>query len=181
MKALNKLETAVFGGGCFWCIEAVFQKIKGVKSVTSGYAGGDKINPSYQEVCSGKTGHAEAIKIEFDSKQVSYKKLLEVFFSVHDPTTLNRQGNDVGTQYRSIILYASEEQHKQALSFIKGLEKSKTYNNIVTEVKQLTTFYEAENYHNDYYNKNQNQPYCQLVINPKLAKFRKKFAKLVMK
>ena len=178
---MKELEKATFAAGCFWGIEAAFREIKGVTDVISGYIGGNTKNPTYEQVCSGKTGHAEAIKIEFDSKQVSYKKLLEVFFSVHDPTTLNRQGNDVGTQYRSIILYASEEQHKQALSFIKGLEKSKTYNNIVTEVKQLTTFYEAENYHNDYYNKNQNQPYCQLVINPKLAKFRKKFAKLVMK
>ncbi len=179
MKSSNKLEFAVFGGGCFWCTEAVFRNLKGIKSVVPGYAGGNGINPSYEEVCSGKTGHAEVIKIEFDPKQISYKELLEVFFSVHDPTTLNRQGNDVGTQYRSIILYANNIQHEEALQFIKKLESSKIYKHVVTEVKPLNNFYKAEDYHNNYYNRNMNQSYCQLVINPKLAKFRKDFAKLI--
>lgn len=172
-------QTAVFGGGCFWCTEAIFLKLKGVKSVTPGYSGGIMDNPSYKEVCRGNTGHAEVIKIEFDPKIISYKKLLEIFFVFHDPTTLNRQGNDIGNQYRSIILAANPKQEKEAKDYIEELAIKKVYKNqIVTEIKPLTKFFEAENYHKNYYDNNQNQPYCQIVISPKLAKFREKYAQL---
>jgi len=173
-------ETAVFGGGCFWCMEAVFQQIKGVLSVTSGYAGGTRENPNYRAVCDGNTGHAEVIQIEFDPALISYRELLEVFFSTHDPTTPNRQGNDVGEQYRSIILYTSEAQKKAAEAYIKELIAMRVFQNkIVTQLQPLKKFYEAEDYHQDYYNKNPYQPYCQVVINPKLAKLRKKHMKLL--
>lgn len=173
-------QIAVLGGGCFWCTEAVFQQIRGVTKVTSGYSGGPGGKASYEEVSSGATGHAEVIQVEFDPSVVSYRDLLEVFFAVHDPTTMNRQGNDVGTQYRSIILYASEEQKQEAQGIIKELTEARAYPNpVVTEVKPLTEFFEAEEYHKDYYRNNPQNPYCQLVINPKLKKFKEKFASLL--
>ncbi len=173
-------ETAVFGGGCFWCLEAVFQQIKGILSVTSGYAGGTMENPNYRVVCEGDTGHAEVVRIEFDSSVISYRELLEIFFSSHDPTTPNRQGNDVGEQYRSIILYTSEAQKKIAEAYIQELTVMGVFpNKIVTQVQPLGKFYEAEAYHQDYYNKNPDQPYCQVVIHPKLAKLRSRHSKLL--
>ena len=173
-KLNNKLETAVFGGGCFWCTEAIFAELKGVEKVVPGYAGGSTPvggeNPSYEQVSSGTTGHAEVIKIEFDPSVISYLDLLEVFFAVHDPTTPNQQGADVGSQYRSLILTTTDAQKADAEKSIKP--------GFVTEIKPLENFFEAEDYHKKYYESNPNQPYCQLVINPKLAKFRQKFSKL---
>jgi peptide-methionine (S)-S-oxide reductase len=172
----DKLETAVFGGGCFWCVEAIFQNLRGVESVVSGYAGGEMGNPDYEHVSMGTTGHAEVVKVEFDPGVISYEILLNVFFSTHDPTTLNKQGADVGTQYRSVILYTTEEQKNLAESFIKKLMDSGEYEKpIVTEVKALEKFYSAEGYHQNYYESNKNQPYCQVVIDPKVKKFREKF------
>lgn len=170
-------EIAVFGGGCFWCTEAIYSELKGVLSVVPGYAGGSKPNPTYEEVFGGMTGHAEVIKIEFDPAVISYDDILTVFFATHDPTTLNRQGTDVGTQYRSIVLYMSEEQKQKALAFIAKLNESGE--KVVTEVKPFDKFYEAEDYHHQYYKKNSNQPYCQLVISPKLAKLKEKFYALL--
>jgi len=171
---------AVFGGGCFWCTEAVFDELRGVQSVVSGYAGGTSKNPTYEQVCSGRTGHAEVIKIEFDPQQISFRDLLTVFFATHDPTTLNRQGNDVGTQYRSVVLYANDEQKREAGSFIKELEHSNTFASpIVTTLEPLTDFYPAENYHQKYYANNPYQPYCQYMIPPKLDKLHKKFNELL--
>lgn len=180
----TKREIAVFGGGCFWCIEAVFKELRGVSSVMPGYAGGTPPvggqSPTYEEVCSGRTGHAEVIQIEFDPTEIRYEDLLTIFFATHDPTTANRQGNDVGTQYRSIILYTTDEQKYQAEKFIVGLNASaKEGSPIVTEIKPLDQFFEAEQYHRDYYAANKNQPYCQLVIHPKLAKVQQKFAALL--
>ncbi len=173
-------ETAVFGGGCFWCTEAVFKMLKGVISVGPGYAGGTTENPTYEEVSSGTTGHAEVIKIVFDPVQVTYRTLLTVFFGSHDPTTKNRQGNDVGTQYRSVILYTTPEQKEVAESFIRELNASASEGApIVTEVAPLTKFYDAEEYHKDYYARNKNAGYCQVVINPKLEKVQKEFAGLL--
>ena len=173
-------ETAVLGGGCFWCIEAVFQQIKGVSSVESGYAGGDIENPAYEQVCSGNTGHAEVVRVLYNPEEISYRKLLEVFFYIHDPTTLNRQGNDVGTQYRSIILFTTPEQEKVAGEVINELEEQKFYADpIVTEVEPLEIFYRAEDYHQSYYANNAAQPYCQLVISPKVEKFQDKFADIL--
>ena len=173
-------ETIVFGGGCFWCTEAVFKMLKGVTSVEAGYAGGEMENPVYEEVSSGKTGHAEVVKIEFNPRKISLDSLLTVFFGSHDPTSLNRQGNDVGPQYRSIILYTTEEQKKKAKKFIEKLNKSsKKGNPIVTEVKALGVFYEAEEYHKNYYRNHPEQSYCQIVINPKLKKVQEKFANLL--
>lgn len=173
-------EVAVFGGGCFWCTEAIFQNLKGVISVTSGYAGGTKKDPTYEEVSSGRTGHAEVIKIEFDPAMINYETLLTVFFATHDPTTPDRQGNDVGSQYRSIILYTNEEQREKAERFIEELEKSsKEGGEVVTGVEPLREFYEAEDYHKDYYKKNTSAPYCQVIINPKLQKLQERFAVLV--
>ena len=173
-------ETAVFGGGCFWCADAVFRMLKGVHSVTSGYAGGERINPSYEEVSGGRTGHAEVIKIEFDSSLVSYRDLLTVFFGTHDATEVNRQGNDIGPQYRSIILYADEMQKKEAEEFIKELNASSSEGkSIATEVAPLITFYPAEGYHQDYYGKNKEAGYCQVIIAPKLQKVQEEFAKLL--
>jgi peptide-methionine (S)-S-oxide reductase len=169
----NHTETATLGGGCFWCTEAVFQMLPGVKSVTSGYAGGTKENPTYKEVCAGDTGHAEVIQIEYDPKVVSYEKLLETFWEAHDPTTLNRQGNDSGTQYRSIILYRSEAQ-KAAAEKSKAEAQRALGKPIVTEIVPLKQFYKAEGYHQDYYRDNPNQPYCRVVIRPKVEKFEKK-------
>jgi len=171
-------EMAVFGGGCFWCCEAIFQRLDGVIKVTPGYAGGTLANPSYEQVSGGQTGHAEVVKIEFDPALIKYSDLLEVFFALHDPTTLNRQGNDVGEQYRSIILFNSDAQWLAAHQFITDLEKSKEFKDpIVTEVKPLLAFYPAEDYHHDYYLQNKNQPYCRLVILPKIKKLEKKFFK----
>lgn len=175
-----KTEIAVFGGGCFWCTEAIYQELEGVIEVWPGYAGGTTPNPSYEAVCSGRTGHAEGIKIEFDPQKISYQTLLTVFFGTHDPTTLNRQGNDVGTQYRSIILYATPEQKAEAEAYIKEIQKD-VEAPIVTEVKPLETFYKAEDYHKNYYARNVLQPYCQFVINPKIAKLKEKFRELLKK
>lgn len=176
----NKIETAVFGGGCFWCTETVFERLKGVNKVSPGYAGGTMADPTYEQVSSGATGHAEVVKIEFDPKVISYNDLLTVLFAVHDPTTLNRQGNDVGTQYRSIIFYTNGEQKQQAEEFIKKLSanefKSKK---IVTEVKPLENFYEAEAYHHHYFTTHPNEGYCQIIINPKVKKLKEHFASLL--
>ncbi len=183
----NDVKVAVFGGGCFWCTEAVFKMLKGVNSVMPGYAGGvsNEIGapgPTYHDVTYGNTGHAEVVRIEFDPKQISYHDLLTVFFATHDATSLNKQGNDIGVQYRSIILYWSGEQKKEAEDFIKGLNTSHPGGNpVVTEVKQLMHFYKAEEEHMDFYKKNSAQPYCQVVINPKLEKVQKEFAALLKK
>jgi peptide-methionine (S)-S-oxide reductase len=164
-------KSAIFAGGCFWCTEAVFNRIDGVEQVTSGYTGGFIKNPAYREVCNGTTGHAEAVKIIFDENKVSYSDLLEIFFATHNPTTLNRQGNDVGTQYRSAIFYLDENQKTEAESFIELLEKEQVFDNpIITEINEFEAFYEAENNHQDYYDNNKQQMYCQVVINPKLKK-----------
>src|ERR1035437_3458244 len=172
-SSTNHTELATLGGGCFWCTEAIFQMLPGVKSVASGYAGGTKENPTYKEVCRGDTGHAEVIQIEYDSKVVSYEKLLETFWESHDPTTLNRQGADSGTQYRSIILYGSEAQ-KAAAEKSKAEAQKQFSKPIVTEIVPLTKFYKGEDYHQDYYRANPNQPYCRVVIRPKVEKFEKK-------
>jgi len=169
----NQTEIATLGGGCFWCTEAEFQMLPGVKSVTSGYAGGTKENPTYKEVCAGDTGHAEVIQVEFDPKVVSYEKVLETFWEAHDPTTLNRQGPDSGTQYRSIILYNNEAQ-KAAAEKSKADAQKHFRQPIVTEIVPLKKFYRGEDYHQDYYRANPNQPYCRMVIRPKVEKFEKK-------
>lgn len=176
----SKSAVAVFGGGCFWCTEAVFDELRGVRSVVSGYTGGATKNPTYEQVCSGGTGHAEAIKIEFDPSALSFRDLLTVFFATHDPTTLNRQGNDVGTQYRSAVFYADEEQKQEAAAFIKELDDAKTFRNaIVTTLEPLAEFYPAEDYHQKFYANNPYQPYCQYMIPPKLNKLRKQFTELL--
>jgi peptide-methionine (S)-S-oxide reductase len=176
----KNLITATFAGGCFWCLEAVFDQVKGVESVESGYTGGHVKNPSYREVCYGNTGHAEAVQIHYDGNVVSYQELLHIFFGIHDPTTLNRQGADVGTQYRSAIFYHNEDQKNIAEKYIKDLEMQKIFDNpIVTEVVPLDTFYVAEDYHQEYFAKNPYQPYCQAVVSPKVAKFRKGFHELL--
>ncbi|MBT8187726.1 MAG: peptide-methionine (S)-S-oxide reductase MsrA [Croceitalea sp.] len=173
----KNLEVAILANGCFWCTEAVFQRLKGVQNVMSGYTGGLIKNPAYREVCAGTTGHAEALKITFDPQIISFNELLEVFFATHDPTTLNRQGNDVGTQYRSEIFYTSEEQRKAAEEFIALLEKEKVYRSpIVTAITAEQVFYNAEEDHHNYYNDHKMQPYCQFVINPKIDKIKKYFA-----
>lgn len=175
-KEKMNLETATLANGCFWCTEAIFQQLKGVKKVISGYTGGTVKNPTYKEVTTGTTGHAEAIQITFNTNKISYRELLEVFFSTHNPTTLNRQGYDVGSQYRSVIFYHSEEQKKIANTLINELTKALIFKKpIVTQIEKLTTFYKAENYHQNYYNNNKYQGYCQAVINPKLEKFRTKY------
>mgnify|MGYP003583674195 FL=1 len=174
IKVKEGMEVATFAGGCFWCTEAVFLEIKGVEKVVSGYIGGKTINPTYKEICTGETGHAEAIQITFNPNEVAYEDLLEVFFGTHDPTTLNRQGADVGTQYRSEIFYHSEAQKTKAENYIQLLEKEKLYDKkIVTKVSSATVFYPAEDYHQNYYNQNSSQGYCQMVIAPKLEKLRK--------
>lgn len=173
-------QVAVFGGGCFWCTEAVFERLRGVLSVMPGYAGGHAKNPTYKMVCGGDTGHAEVIRVEFDPAQISYRDLLTVFFGTHDPTTLNRQGHDTGTQYRSIILYSNEAQKNEAQAVISELNNSGTFPQpIVTEVKPLTVFYEAEDYHRQYYASNPDQPYCQFVIDPKMEKAAARFRQLL--
>ncbi len=173
-------ETAIFGGGCFWCTEAVFKMLKGVYSVTPGYSGGKIANPTYEQVCGGATGHAECTKIEFDPTVVDFKTLLTVFFGSHDPTTLNRQGNDIGTQYRSVIFYTTPEQKKIAENVIKEINDSNREGKpIVTEVAPLDVFYEAEDYHKDYFATHPGNPYCEIIINPKLEKVQKEFAVLL--
>jgi peptide-methionine (S)-S-oxide reductase len=176
MNTTNTTELATFGGGCFWCLEAVFERLDGVTSVTSGYAGGKKDNPTYQEVCSGATGHAEVVQIAFDPKKISYEKLLEIFWAAHDPTTLNQQGADVGTQYRSVILYHNAAQ-KAAAEKSKETAQWRFPAAIVTEIVPLTRFYPAEDYHQDYFRKHPNAPYCAVVISPKLEKLKPKLAK----
>jgi peptide-methionine (S)-S-oxide reductase len=171
------VDTATFGAGCFWCVEAVFQELKGVQKVESGYSGGAKANPTYKEICSGTTGHAEVCRIYFDPSVITYKELLEAFWQSHDPTTLNRQGADVGTQYRSVIFYHNEEQKKAAEFYKEQLNNEKAFDrNVVTEISELKNYYPAEDYHQNYYNQNADQAYCQFVIAPKLEKFRKAFA-----
>jgi len=180
MNEQKGLQVATVAGGCFWCTEALFLELKGVKKVVSGYTGGMVKNPTYKEVCTGTTGHAEAIEITFDPGQISYEDILEVFFATHDPTTLNRQGADVGTQYRSEIFYHDEAQKKAAENFIKLLNDQNIYGkNVVTKVSQAVTFYPAEDYHQDYYNQNKSQPYCMAVINPKLDKLRKNYKSML--
>jgi len=170
----QQLEQATLGGGCFWCLEAVYTELRGVERVISGYAGGNVAFPSYEQVCSGRTGHAEVVQLTFDPREISYRDVLDVFFTIHDPTTLNRQGADVGTQYRSVIFYHSPEQQRTAtevLSEVKDLFNDP----IVTELQPLDKFYPAEGYHQDYFARNPNQPYCQFVVAPKVAKARQKF------
>ncbi|MBC7745105.1 MAG: peptide-methionine (S)-S-oxide reductase MsrA [Flavobacterium sp.] len=171
-----KQETAIFGGGCFWCTEAVFQNLKGVIKVISGYMGGLKPNPSYEDVCKGNSGHAEVIQIEYDEDVISYEELLLVFFKTHNPTTLNRQGNDSGTQYRSVIFYQNQQQKQKAQLMIDDLTKQLVFDdNIVTEISPVSEFYDAGDYHQNYYNQNSSQPYCAFVIQPKINKLLKEF------
>ncbi len=173
----DNLAIATFGNGCFWCTEAIFQQLKGVETVVSGYTGGQVKNPTYKEVCTGTTGHAEAIQITYDPSVISYREILDVFFYTHDPTTLNRQGADVGTQYRSAIFYHNKEQEADAKTIIAQLTAEGVYADpIVTEISAIGVFYRAEDYHMNYYNNNKNQGYCRAVINPKLDKFMKKYA-----
>ena len=170
------MEMADLAGGCFWCLEAVYEQLKGVLKVQSGYAGGHLTNPSYNQVCEGNTGHAETLEVTYDPNVVSFKELLEVFFTIHDPTTLNRQGHDVGPQYRSAIFYRSPEQKTSAESVIKDIQAKHVWDKpIVTELKPLAVFYPAEGYHQEYFRNNLDEPYCQVVIAPKVAKFRKQF------
>lgn len=168
------METIILGGGCFWCLDAIFQRVTGVISVESGYTGGKIENPTYKEICTGKTGHAEVVKITFNNKQITLLEILEIFWQTHDPTTLNRQGNDIGTQYRSTIFYVKASQKEIINQSLNCIINSKLYKNtIVTEINKLDKFYIAEKYHQDYYNNNSNQPYCSLIINPKIMKFEK--------
>ncbi|APA00242.1 peptide-methionine (S)-S-oxide reductase MsrA [Flavobacterium commune] len=177
MEKEMKMELATFAGGCFWCTEAVFLELKGVEAVVSGYIAGKTVNPTYKEICQGDTGHAEAIEISFDANAISFGELLELFFATHDPTTLNRQGNDVGTQYRSEIFYHNEEQKEIAEDFIRFLTQEAVFEKpIVTKVSAATIFYPAEDYHQNYYNQNKTQGYCAFVITPKIEKVRKYFA-----
>ncbi|WDF62832.1 peptide-methionine (S)-S-oxide reductase MsrA [Flavobacterium sp. KACC 22763] len=170
------LETITLGGGCYWCVEAVYENLDGVKSVVSGFSGGKIANPTYEEVCTGETGHAEVVQITYDKNVTDINEIFKVFFTVHDPTTLNRQGADVGTQYRSVIFYKNDEQRKAAQSIIAELNKAKVYNSpIVTKVEPFKVFYKAEDYHQNYYSNNKNQPYCKMVIQPKIEKFEKVF------
>lgn len=172
----TNLETITLGGGCYWCVEAVYENLNGVKSVVSGFSGGKTINPSYEDVCSGRTGHAEVVQITYDKTITNLDEILKVFFTVHDPTTLNRQGADVGTQYRSVIFYHNEDQKQAAQKIITALNKAKAYNNpIVTAIHPFTKFYKAEPYHQDYFENNMDQPYCRMVIQPKIDKFEKVF------
>ena len=169
-------EVATLGGGCFWCLDGIFRDLKGVERVESGYAGGYTKNPSYREVCSGTTGHAEVVQVTFDPSIISYRDLLGVFFTIHDPTTLDRQGADVGTQYRSVILYHSEAQHRTADEVLADLSERGVWDNpIVTQIEPFEAFYPAEDYHQDYFAQNPDQPYCQIVIAPKVSKFRKTY------
>ena len=175
---MSRTDATTLGGGCFWCLEAVFEMVPGVTGVKSGYTGGSVVNPSYNQVCGGSTGHAEVVQIGFDAGVVTFRELLEIFFVVHDPTTLNRQGNDVGTQYRSAIFHHTDGQRETALDLIRGLDKDGPWvDPIVTEVAPLEAFYPAEEYHDRYFERNGEQPYCQVVIAPKIAKFRERFMK----
>ncbi len=177
---MGQTETITLGGGCFWCLEAVYDRMVGVVDVVSGYAGGHVPNPTYKAVCTGTTGHAEVVQVTFDPEQVSLDDILAVFFTIHDPTTLNRQGNDVGPQYRSVIFYHNQAQKEAAEAMIRALEAEKVWQNpIVTEITPLDTFYVAEDYHQEYYEKNPYQPYCVYVVAPKVQKFREKFAEKV--
>ena len=172
----NNLDTATFGGGCYWCLEAFFQRLDGIVKVESGFSGGQTAHPTYKEVCTGTTGHAEVIQVVFDSTKIPFSELLKVFFTMHDPTTLNQQGNDIGTQYRSVIFYHHDEQKNAANSIINALNTAKVYHQpIVTEVTLFSTFYKAASYHQNYYNENSNESYCRFVIQPKLEKFEKIF------
>jgi peptide-methionine (S)-S-oxide reductase len=178
----TNLQTATLAGGCFWCLEAVYEEVKGVHSVESGYAGGHMDNPTYREVCNGNTGHAEVVQVHFDPNVVSYRNLLNVFFAIHDPTTMNRQGADIGTQYRSAIFYHDDEQKKIAEELIKDLNSQQIWDRpIVTEVTKLDKFYMAEDYHQEYFARNPYQPYCQAVVAPKVSKFRKHFLDMLKK
>lgn len=171
------MQTATLGGGCFWCLEAVFQQLRGVSAVQPGYAGGHVPHPTYEQVCTGTTGHAEVVQITFDPSVITYRDLLEVFFSIHDPTTPDRQGEDVGPQYRSIILYHNDEQRQTAEAVIRELEQSGAWDDpVVTQVVPLESFYPAEEYHKDYFRRNPDRPYCRLVIAPKVGKFRRRFS-----
>jgi peptide-methionine (S)-S-oxide reductase len=173
-------QTAIFAGGCFWCFDAIFSKLNGVEKVESGYSGGTVPDPSYEQVCEGDTGHAEAVRVTFDSNVISYRQLLEIFFAFHDPTTLNRQGADIGSQYRSAIFYADEKQRAEAEQVIRELEAEKVWSSpVVTELRPLGEFYKAEEYHQDYYERNPRQGYCMFVIAPKVAKFRRKYADML--
>jgi peptide-methionine (S)-S-oxide reductase len=177
LQIISKPEIATFGSGCFWCTEAVFERLKGVEKVVSGYSGGHIKNPSYKEVCTGTTGHAEVCQVYYDPDTISYQELLDVFWHTHDPTTINRQGNDVGSQYRSVIFYADEEQKRIAEELKREIDNSGTYKDpIVTEISPLVNFYEAEGYHQDYFENNSDQPYCSFVIAPKVKKFNAKFS-----
>ena len=172
----EKTEIATLAGGCFWCTEAIFRKLKGVKSIVTGYSGGTTENPSYEQVCSGKTGHAEAIQIGFNPEETPFSQILDVFWNTHDPTTINKQGNDIGTQYRSVIFYHNEEQRKTAEKLKKELDKKAAYKNpIVTEIVPFKKFYEAEDYHKNYFEKNKETSYCQFIIKPKIEKFTEKY------
>ena len=176
----KKLEVAVLAGGCFWCLEAVYDQVSGVTDVVSGYAGGQSSNPTYKQVCSGDTGHAEVVRVAFDPALISYEEILGIFFSIHDPTMLNRQGADVGTQYRSAIFYNSENQKTAAEAMIRQLAEEKVWGKpVVTEVTPLDVFYPAEDYHQDYFARNPYQGYCQFVVAPKVSKFKKKYAHLL--
>lgn len=173
----NGKEIATLAGGCFWCLESVYDQLQGVESVESGYIGGPGAHPSYEAVCTGRTGHAEAVRITFDPAVVSYRELLDIFFAIHDPTTLNRQGNDVGTQYRSAIFYHSPEQQQTAQDVMAALTRNQVFDKpLVTEVSPVGPFYEAEDYHQEYAARNPAQPYCAYVVNPKVAKFRQQFS-----
>ncbi|HEX9679242.1 MAG TPA: peptide-methionine (S)-S-oxide reductase MsrA [Candidatus Saccharimonadales bacterium] len=176
---MTNRQSAVLGGGCFWCLEAIYQRVKGVEQVISGYAGGQLNNPSYEDLHAKDTGHAEVVKIEFDPDVITYEKILEIFWHIHDPTTPNRQGNDVGPEYRSIILYNGDSQHNSAEKSLKEVGQPLWDDPLVTELKPLDVFYPAEDYHQDYFNKNPQNAYCQVIINPKLAKFQKNFAQLL--
>ena len=174
---MENLQTVVLGGGCFWCLEAVFDRMQGVTSVESGYMGGHVENPTYRQVCDGDTGHVEVVRVTFDPGKTSYRELLDVFFTIHDPTTLNRQGNDMGTQYRSAIFYSSEEQHREAKKTIDELNAEHIWANpIVTSLEPASKFFIAEDYHQEYFANNGSQPYCQMVVAPKVKKFQQKFA-----
>jgi len=176
MSIAGEREVATLGGGCFWCLDGIYRQLKGVESVVSGYAGGTKPNPTYREVCGGNTGHAEVVQITYDPSQISYRDLLDVFFTIHDPTTQDRQGGDIGPQYRSIILTHSDAQARIAQQTIADVTADGIWDDpIVTHIEPLTTFYPAETYHQDYFANNPNQPYCQVVIAPKVAKFRRKY------
>ncbi|HZS26065.1 MAG TPA: peptide-methionine (S)-S-oxide reductase MsrA [Candidatus Angelobacter sp.] len=173
---MENLQTAIFGGGCFWCLEAVFDRMNGVTAVESGYAGGHVENPTYRQVCNGNTGHAEVVRVTFNPNETSFRELLDVFFSIHDPTTMNRQGNDMGTQYRSVIFYTSEDQYREAKKKIDEISASRAYPDpIVTSLEPVGKFYIAEDYHQEYFANNGSQPYCQFVVAPKVKKIQQKF------